>query len=281
MPPILAIMIPPLLSTLLQGRLPETAPGGPVEHQGIRVLTWNIQGCAAGLDPVANELRRHHADIICLQEAEAGTARTNGANQPRLIAAKLQMHEYSAGSAFAKEAGMQQMAILTRQPLEKSKPLDAGTGRIYGVTGIARIDGRPVRVVSIHLTNRYWRGVKAALTADDAPVREVTDLARRLEAWGGTVILAGDFNAVPGMREHSLIAQRLHRVPTTQPTHPANNPRFAIDHIYHSSDLRPIDFKVIKSSGSDHRPVLADLDPAATTGPSTQPPTATAPAPNP
>lgn len=243
-----------------------TKPAAPT----LRILSWNIQGCAAGLDPVVADLRRHHADIVCLQESESGTAHTDGADQAALIAKQLDLYQVSAGSAFATGQGEQRMAILARTPLEKSEPLDANTGRIYGLTALARIDGRPVRIVCLHLTNRYWRGLKTALATDDIAAREAADLAHRLETWTEPVILAGDFNAAPPMRAHALIAKNLKRVPTTQPTFPAVKPTLAVDHIYHSPHWQPSNPQVAPTQASDHRPVIADLKPA--------PPPATAPA---
>ncbi len=249
--------IAPPLCALPQLAGPETAPGEA--GQGFRVLTWNIQGCARGVDPVLLELQQHNPDIICLQEAEVGTEHTNGADQAAVIAKRLHLYQCSAGSAFAKANGEQHMAILARRQLENIEPLDAGTGRIYGVTAITRLQGRPTRVVCIHLTNSYWRGLQHALTSANPSTREAADLARRLKGWAGPVVLAGDFNAVPGAREHDLLARQLQRVPTTQPTYPADQPRLAVDHVYHSTDLQPTRFTSPQTKASDHRPVIAEL----------------------
>jgi len=257
-------LLPPL-AALLQLGGPASSPAGPAAAANLRVLTWNIQGCAGGLEAVLDDLRRHNADIICLQEAEVGTEHVAGADQAALIAKRLDFHAVSAGSAFAR-GGEQRMAILARQPLQNPEPLDAGTGRIYGITALARFDGQPIRVVCIHLTNSYWRGFKHALSDSSAPVGESADLARRLKAWSEPVILAGDFNAVPGMREHNLIAGRLTRVPSTQPTFPANRPVLAVDHIYCSTDLRPAQLRTAVSRASDHRPLIADLRAARAPG---------------
>ncbi len=64
----------------------------------------------------------------------------------------------------------------------------------------------------------------------------------------------------PGMREHNLVAGQLVRVPTTQPTYPANKPTLAVDHVYHSAAFRPVKFSAPASNAADHRPLLVDLE---------------------
>lgn len=248
---------PPTASTPAAATAPTTTQ--TTARQPLTVLTWNIQGCARGLEPMLADLRHHDADVLCLQEVEAGTAHTDGADQATLLAKELGRHEFSAGSAFASGQGEQRMTILTRQPLERTEALDAGTGRIYGVTGVFRADGRAVRIVCVHLTNRYWRGVKAALNADNAPALEATDLARRLKDWPEPVIVAGDFNAVPSMRELRVLSERVRRVPATQPTFPADQPTLAVDHIFGSAHCALERFTVIASKASDHLPVRAEF----------------------
>ena len=44
----------------------------------------------------------------------------------------------------------QRMAILFRGNIDKPEPLDAGTGRIYGVTGLIRLNSIEIRVVCLH-----------------------------------------------------------------------------------------------------------------------------------
>lgn len=225
----------------------------------LRVLTWNIQGCAAGLEAVVQELQKHNPDVICLQEVEVGTSHTNGSDQAKLISAKLHMRQASAGSQFA-TGGEQRMAILSREPLEQIEALDAATGRVYGVTAVTRHHGNPARIVCVHLTCTFKPDPKHILRTTRARTKEAADLDSRLSKWTGPIILAGDFNAVVGGREHALIAKTMTRVPTTQPTYPAAGPVLAIDHVYHSAELRTVRFEVFNTKASDHRPVLVELD---------------------
>ncbi|MDM8006973.1 MAG: endonuclease/exonuclease/phosphatase family protein [Phycisphaerae bacterium] len=235
----------------------------------LRVVTWNIHGCTAGVDGIVDELRKIDADIICLQEAEVGTARAEGADQAALIAERLGMKQYSAGSRFAEGGGEQRMAILARGELEQTGPLDAGTGRVYGVSAVTRWNGRPLRVVSIHLTSTYRVDLRHAAETSRARFKEASDLAARLKKWTEDVVVAGDFNAIPGSPEHVALAGGLKRVPTTQPTFPSDRPRLPIDHMYLSDGLRA-DRRVVRDSlASDHRAVVVEL--TAVRGPDSRP----------
>lgn len=252
-----------LLATLVllpEAALPRIRPSP--QQSSLRVVTWNIHGCATGIDGVVEELRKIDADVICLQEAEVGTTHAEGADQAALIAERLGMQQYSAGSRFAEGEGEQRMAILSRSKLEQTGPLDAGTGRIYGVAAVTRWNGRPLRVASIHLTSTYRLDLRHAAETSRARFKEASDLAGRLKKWTEDVVVAGDLNAVPGSPEHVALSANLKRVPTTQPTFPGDRPRLSIDHVYLSDGLRAQRWTIRDSPASDHRPVVVELTPA-------------------
>lgn len=242
--------------TLADANPPASAP------RPLRVVTWNIAGCALGLDGIVEELRRQDADVICLQEAEKGTARLDGADQAAVIAGQLGLHHAAAGSAF-KTGGEQREAILARWPLKQVKPLDAGSGRVYGLTATVARDGQPLRIVCIHFTCTFKPDPTHILRTCKARAAEAAHLANLVAKWTEPLIAAGDFNAVPGSADHAKIASRLPRATTTQPTYPARRPGIAIDHVYHSKDLTPARVEVIDSKASDHCPVIAEFAQAA------------------
>lgn len=228
------------------------------QHRPLRVATWNIHGCVGGIKPVIDQLRALDADLVCLQEAEAGTQHADAADQAAQIANGLGMRHFAAGSTLP-SGREQRVAILYRGDLEKPEVLDAATGRIYGVTAAIRWHGKSVRVVSVHLTSSYRIHLKHVLRTSQARRREASDLAERLRTWQVDVIVAGDFNSLPGMSAHDTIYQNLAGAPATQPTYPSDRPALLIDHIYHSAGLRSLSLTVVPSRASDHLPVLAEL----------------------
>jgi len=222
------------------------------------VVTWNIHGCLTGIDPIVDELRRLDADVICLQEAEADTTHTAGADQAASIARRLGMRHFSAGSALP-AGGEQRMAILCKQMLRQPASLHGGTGRVYGVTAIIHWQERALRIVSVHFTSSYRPDPKHVLKTSRARSKEATDLAKRLQQWSGQCIVAGDFNSTPGMPVHDHIAKHLAGLPTPRPTYPSGNPVLAIDHVFCSKGLRVDRPSVGATQVSDHLAVLAKI----------------------
>lgn len=237
----------------------------------LRAVTWNVHGCSAGVDGVVRELRQLDAAVICLQEAETPPRESGKTGQAEFIASKLGMQQFSAGSKLP-NGNEQCMAILSRSAITRGERLDAGTGRIYGVTALVSCEGRAIRVVCVHLTSSYRADVRHAARTSAARVKEAKDLTDRLAKWTEPVVLAGDFNSVPGLPEHTLVEQRLARSSTTQPTCPSDGPLLSLDHIYHSRALTLRGSRVVKTSASDHLPVVAEF---AWAGPASAPAPAT------
>lgn len=257
--PIVCLSASLLLVTSCSNRQAAVEP----RELSLRVVTWNIHGCATGIDSIIEELRRFDADVICLQEAWAGTADGKPLDQPASIARTLEMHQASAGSALVDRVE-QRMAILSRGEITDVETLDAGTGRIYGVAGTIRCGDRQVRIFCIHLTSSDRVDFRDALNTSRARYAEAYHLSDLLTHSPVEAILAGDFNSLPGMPAHDLIARELITPNPGVPTFPSTMPVVALDHVYHSRGLRMKRGAVGRSRASDHVPVMATLviDPA-------------------
>ncbi len=221
----------------------------------LKVVSWNIHGCISGIQGVIDQLQRLHPDLVCLQEAEV-TPEADDVRQPQTIAEALGMRQYSAGSKLP-NGREQRMAILFRGDIANPEALDAGTGRIYGVTGLIRMDGTEMRVICLHLTSSYRTEIRHLLRTSAARGKEAQHLAARLRAWPAPIIVAGDFNSTPGMDDHDTVAAGLRAEPTTRPTFPSDHPRLAIDHVYVSPPHRIESRSTPPTSVSDHLPVVA------------------------
>lgn len=225
-------------------------------RQSLRVVTWNIRGPQADLDAIVAELRGFDADLVCLQEALVEKTGGKG-DQVARIAAALGMKSYSAGSALGQGAE-QHMAILSTFPITGGEPLDAGTGRTYGVTARISLNGRDVRVVCVHLTASYRLEARHVLQTGRSRSKEATDLAKRLGEWSEPVVLAGDFNTTPRSAAYERLAKGLREIPTTQPTYPAWGPQVRIDHVLFSKELGSAQARIGDSKASDHLPVFVE-----------------------
>lgn len=241
----------PLILVSACSHADKSAPSAPAAR--ITAITWNIHGCRGGLDEVAAELRARDADLILLQEAEVNPPGASSSHQPRLLAERLGMNYYSAGSAL-ETGGEQHMAILARSTLRNPVALDAGTGRVYGVAVEVTIAKRTLHVVCVHLTSSYKVNVEFVLRTSKDRTREVADLAQRVKQWGGDVLIGGDFNMPPDAAGFEPLAVGAKCIATRAPTFPAGAPVMVLDYFF--SDLRPAgEPTVAQSTRSDHLPV--------------------------
>jgi endonuclease/exonuclease/phosphatase (EEP) superfamily protein YafD len=124
--------------------------------------------------------------------------------------------------------------------------------------------GRPVVLATVHL-ERPYPPERQALQ------RRLLAQALRLAPKGDPVILAGDFNTVPwsfGMWRQDRLLQPLRRWTHLQPTYPAQInttftpwplPVLPIDHLYASAQWTPVRVARIRTPGSDHFGLQADL----------------------
>jgi endonuclease/exonuclease/phosphatase (EEP) superfamily protein YafD len=103
--------------------------------------------------------------------------------------------------------------------------------------------------------------------------REMAQIAARVSAAPGQVVVAGDLNATDEMRQlsrlrqHRLLDAAIERGRGWQPTWPANRRILPAlirpDHVLYTSGLTSTSYRLGDAAGSDHRPVLVTLARAA------------------
>ena len=225
--------------------------------ESVRVVSWNVRKCECGVETIIAELRRLDADIACLQEIIEQQDGARESNQAKRIGEALSMHVYSRGAPL-RDGRVQCMAILSRVPLRQMAVLDAGTGRNYAVTAVVNWQGRPVRLVSVHLSGTYRVNWRHIVQTGRKRAREGRDLVSRLRGWSNLVIVAGDFNTTPGTPFYDSIASELLAAPE-EATYPALKPFLALDHVFYSATLELRHAEADASVASDHRPIIAEL----------------------
>jgi len=239
----------------------------------LRVLTYNVHRCIGWdgqLAParVARVIAGARADLVALQELDAGHARTGYHDQARLLADLLHMHHvfHPAVSGPAEHYGD---AILSRYPLTVVRRdalptvirpvLPERRGALWVTVTCA---GQPVQLLNTHLgLGRRERlvQVEALLGAD----------------WLGNPacaaprLLCGDFNAWPGSAPYQSLRRTLRDAQVgpgsrrPRSTFPSSLPVLRIDHIFHSPDLQVRDVRVPRTRlarvASDHLPLLVEV----------------------
>jgi endonuclease/exonuclease/phosphatase family metal-dependent hydrolase len=233
----------------------------------MRIVTYNVHGCR-GTDAqyaperIAEVIADSRADVACLQELDAGRARSGGVRQAEAVARVLtmQFHFAPAIRAADEEYGD---AILSRYPMRVRKVGELpryGAREPRGVMWV-EIEGEGARwqVLNTHLgLGRLERRIQARAMAEW--VRAAVERP--------PVVFCGDLNSRPGSLVHSLIAPGLRDVQRGAQrrhvhTFATRWPWICLDYIYTSPDLRVAHVEVITSPltrvASDHFPVVAEL----------------------
>ena len=140
-------------------------------------------------------------------------------------------------------------AVLTRMPIVSHRfhYFDEGVKRL-----VIQVCTEQLTIFLVHLSLTY-RNRQYQLERLYKLIREVDR----------PVILAGDFNALWGMRELELFlgATRLISAnPERKPSFPSRAPKRELDFILHSPELRVTNFQIPPITFSDHAPLICDFE---------------------
>jgi endonuclease/exonuclease/phosphatase family metal-dependent hydrolase len=224
------------------------------------------------------------ADVLALQEVDAGQRRSSSVDQAAVVAAALDAVDWRAAATLAGTPG----PVRSWQPL--IPPLLRGPGPApaephYGIALVSRLPVRrwsvlglgvgrarlPLRVPDPRTGRpRVWwipDEPRAAVAAElDGLTVVATHLSfspptalgqlRRLGAWAahlpGPVVIAGDLNLPGGLPGRLLRARSAVRTPT----YPSDRPRVQLDHLL-LRGLRALDGEARTLSVGDHRLLTA------------------------
>jgi endonuclease/exonuclease/phosphatase family metal-dependent hydrolase len=232
----------------------------------LRVVTYNIKH-GRGNDEVvdlartAAVLRALRPDVVGLQEVDDRVTRSGRVPEAQQLGESLEM-QHAFGKFMDYQGGAYGMAILSRHPIVRSTPVALPEGNEPRVALAAELrlpDGSPLAVVNVHFD---W-------VRDDAfRFAQAQALAAYLDSLTVPYILLGDFNDVPASRTLALFHRRATEAAKPDAdrlTFSSTRPEKEIDFIFFSPaaafrvrEVRVIDERV----ASDHRPVLAVLEPA-------------------
>ncbi|MBX3746415.1 MAG: endonuclease/exonuclease/phosphatase family protein [Verrucomicrobiae bacterium] len=242
-----------------------TASRPSAAHPPLRILTWNIhhgEGLdgRVDLDRIARLIADTEPDLVALQEVDRGVVRTQGRNLPAELAALTGLTAVFQHNIHF-QGGEYGNATLTRWPVLSSTNhhfLMLRPGEQRGLLEVVvDIRGHPLAFWNTHIDHR----------PDDlerwSNVGEIRD---RLAASPVPVILAGDFNDLPGSRVHQALDTFLLDVwdqvgfgPGA--TFPHTRIPKRIDYIWldRRFPLYPVSARVLDSDASDHLPLLAEV----------------------
>lgn len=198
---------------------------------------------------IRDYLARMNADVVVLQEITP--------RQVEALRESLPQYPYSFSDA-AKPHGA---AILSRWPIVSSTPLELTRDGARAAEVRVQWREAEISVIGVHL---HWPlGPNASRLRDG----ELAGLVQRARQIDGPLLISGDFNITPWSsrlrsfaRESGLVdCARGHGLATTWPTQfPPLQIR--IDHCFASPEWRVVSVSSGPNLGSDHRPMVAELE---------------------
>lgn len=249
-----------------------------------RVLQFNMQFGQAWhdtwpdrapirLEGTLDEIRRHDADLILLQEVEQ--ARPGGAQvqpPPNFTRLQAELAGYHGWFSYPRPDPRELpfgvgLAIFSRTPLRDPLRLDLPSPPVEFDFGGERktptdrvligartlLGGREVQVYNTHLLAFFMLGTSS--TVHPFQRNLVADLLRRA---AGPTILGGDFNV---SHHQELVAQYAAcGFRTVQDTEVTWRRRpYVLDHLFHDASLVPVAHRVVPTPASDHHALVADF----------------------
>lgn len=209
------------------------------------------------LDELIRFFHEQQADVLGLIEIDSGSYRSNHRCQATTIAKRLG-HETFCKTKYGKRSLLGRLPVMKKQAnacvcgqrvlKRRAHFLCKGVKRL-----VMELELEDVRIFIVHLA--LSRKCRAA---------QLADLARLIKGSSKPYLVAGDFNAFAGKVELQEFMEELRLSSANiqdEPTFPSSSPRWQLDFILHSPDIRVTNFQV--ASGvklSDHLPLICDFE---------------------
>jgi endonuclease/exonuclease/phosphatase family metal-dependent hydrolase len=243
------------------------------DQETLRVMTYNVHSCI-GMDGklsperIARVIARYAPDIVALQELDVGKSRTGSKDQAHLIASYLEM-DYHFHPAMHVEEERYGDAILTHLPMRLVK-----AGLLPGLPAKPRLEPRGALWVAIdvHGSELQVMNTHLGLLPRERKQQVEALLGRDWLAHPdcqGSVVLCGDFNAMPSSPVCKSLRKRLDDAQVELDSHRPRStffgrfPTARIDHVFVDSTIEVTDIEVPATElvrvASDHLPLIIEI----------------------
>jgi len=208
----------------------------------VRVSTYNIQSCRAGVERVTHVLRATGAEVLLLTEVRR--------KHLRPLVQAMGMHATFGRTWRWRPFGN---AILTREPHR----------RVLHVRFTRTPDRQPRGMVAVRLDSGITVAVTHLGLSPDERVRHAKEALERLVSVRDPVVLGGDLNDLPSGPAVRVLLERFRdSFPSVRAepslTHPADAPVRRIDYVL-VSGLTVRKATVVPMIASDHLPVAVEI----------------------
>jgi endonuclease/exonuclease/phosphatase family metal-dependent hydrolase len=239
----------------------------------VRVATFNVhhgapRGGDVDLDATIEACRSLDADVLAIQELDAGASRSGGVEQAGAIAEALGMQVVFAPTVALRGGGTYGHAVLSRRPLRDVEvlPLSAASGREPRVAILAetQVEERSDRghresagdhelsIAATHLQNERRGDPRPPLA-----IRQLVETVGALATRPGPRLVLGDMNLEDDVVDPVFEAAGL-LVVRSAPTFPSGRPTSTPDHVA-VDGLAVVSTFAPATTVSDHRPLVVEL----------------------
>lgn len=248
-----AIAAAPLLggASMIRGAV----AASPIAREPLRIASINVLFHNTHYDRVAEFLRRARPDAAVLVEIT-----------PRWRAALAPLHDefpwqYYAPGLNTPGSDSHGTLLLSRWPLERIETVPMGPHADPTVTAVLSVHGRSLHLIGVHPSWPLGPAVSAERN------RELSQLAALARATPAPLVMAGDFNVTEFSPHFATFVvqsglQWASQGAGWQPTWPTFLPvgDIQIDHAFVSPGIAVRRFARGPNIGSDHRPIIIDLE---------------------
>jgi endonuclease/exonuclease/phosphatase family metal-dependent hydrolase len=182
----------PAKDTSIETTFPATAGTQPLPRD-FRVMTFNLHGETGAhvANAIAKDPALRTADLLVLEEVHG----SHGCSTACEVAKQLGMNAVYEPE-FADRDGSDGVAIVSRAPIDSAQVIPLPYINVHwndeerraAIAATVRVDGQPVTVYAVHLTNRLTVGQRR---------RQMLPVLAHAAKQTTPVIIAGDFNTSP------------------------------------------------------------------------------------
>jgi vancomycin resistance protein VanJ len=239
-----ALLVPTLIWAMMFGNALVPGKGGGAHD--VRVLSHNVDAANKDPEQTAQDLLAADADIVALEE---------------ITAADLKIYKAQFAKTYPHVVARGTVALWSKFPVEESQSVDVG----FAWTRALRAEvATPQGKVAVYVAHLASVRVGASGFTSDQRNKTIKQLGQQIaqEKLAGVIVM-GDFNGTANDRSLAPLTYGLRSAQGAAGfgfgfTWPANFPMARIDHIL-VRGVVPTKAWVMDATGSDHRPVVAEL----------------------
>lgn len=245
---------------------------GPVKEEGVtRLVTYNIMTFrydnanfpGGNYVTITDMMKEIEADVVCLNEVDKETSRSNGIYQMERFAQLMGDWDFMYGKAMEYDGGYYGEGLATKARAVKKEevPLPKGEGVEPRVLVVMEMDDFVV------MTTHLDHAVEAAHVGQVNAINEY--IATNYGSYKKPIFLGGDLNARPDSGTIALLKEKWDIISVIQNTFPSHMPNRTLDYFlaYKNGAKYEVTATEVRrqfksgdvTRASDHLPVIVDI----------------------